>query len=89
MRKLKADPAWAQFRAVKNGRFYAFPADYYSWGQPDSRWILGLWWLSQRMQSNLAEGDFQAAVDEKAAQVFEFLYGLDPSRTAALIDRIR
>jgi iron complex transport system substrate-binding protein len=87
--KLKADPAWAQFRAVKTGRFYAFPGDYYSWGQPDSRWILGLWWLSRRMESDLSQTVFQAEVEEKAARVFRYLYDLDDTRTETLIKRIR
>jgi len=87
--KLKADPAWSQFRAVKTGRFYPFPGDYYSWGQPDTRWILGLWWLSQRMQSDLPAADFRSLVEEKAGRFFQFLYNLDSARTDDLIKRIR
>ena len=86
---LKTDPAWAPLRAVKTGRFYAFPGDYYSWGQPDTRWILGLWWLSRRMESDQSQAAFQAEVEEKAAQVFRYIYNLDDARTESLITRIR
>jgi iron complex transport system substrate-binding protein len=41
-----ADPVWASLDAARNGRIYAFPADYYSWDQPDARWLLGLSWLA-------------------------------------------
>jgi iron complex transport system substrate-binding protein len=46
---LKADPQWQALRAVQRGQLYAFPADYYSWDQPDPRWILGLTWLASKI----------------------------------------
>ena len=47
--KLKADLQLQKVNAVKHGRLYAFPGDYYSWDQPDTRWILGLNWLASKM----------------------------------------
>jgi iron complex transport system substrate-binding protein len=46
---LKADTQWQALRAVKNGKLYGFPADYYSWDQPDPRWVLGLTWIAAKM----------------------------------------
>jgi iron complex transport system substrate-binding protein len=36
---LKADPQWQGLKAVQSDQLYAFPKDYYSWDQPDTRWI--------------------------------------------------
>lgn len=47
--RLKADPQWQALTAVRQGRLYAFPADFYSWDQPDPRWILGLMWLAGKI----------------------------------------
>ncbi len=47
--RLKADPQWQGLTAVRQGRLYAFPADFYSWDQPDPRWILGLTWLAGKV----------------------------------------
>ena len=50
---LLADPQWQSLTAVKNNQVYAFPGDYYSWDQPDARWILGLKWLAWRIHPDL------------------------------------
>ncbi|MBN1890700.1 MAG: ABC transporter substrate-binding protein [Thermoflexales bacterium] len=47
--RLKADPQWQALRATRQGQLYAFPNDYYSWDQPDTRWILGLTWLAAKI----------------------------------------
>ncbi len=71
---LKADPQWQAMRAVQNGTLYAFPADYYSWDQPDTRWLLGLTWLATRVQPQLfAEVDMQA----RTREFYRLLYGID------------
>jgi iron complex transport system substrate-binding protein len=71
---LKSDPQWRALRAVKNGELYAFPADFYSWDQPDVRWILGLTWLATKVQPELfAEVD----VLQEARAFFQEMYGLD------------
>jgi len=44
--KIKNDDIWRQIRAVASNRIHAFPGDYYSWDQPDIRWLLGLKWLA-------------------------------------------
>jgi iron complex transport system substrate-binding protein len=47
--KLRSDPQWSALRAVKSGALFGFPGDYYSWDQPDPRWILGLEWIASKM----------------------------------------
>jgi len=47
--EITGSPRWQQLRAGKQGRMYAFPADFYSWAQPDVRWILGAQWLARTL----------------------------------------
>ncbi len=49
VKQLEADPQWQALRTVKQGKLYGFPGDYYSWDQPDPRWILGLTWLAAKI----------------------------------------
>jgi iron complex transport system substrate-binding protein len=51
--RLRADPNWALLRAVKTGRFWAVPGDFFSWDQPDPRWLLGLQWAAKRLHPGL------------------------------------
>ena len=46
---LRTDRNWQAVRALKTGKLYAFAGDFHSWDQPDSRWILGLTWMAQRL----------------------------------------
>ncbi len=71
---LKADPNWQALRATREGRLFAFPADLYSWDQPDTRWILGLTWLAGRLHPERFPGlDMEA----EAKVFYRELYGLD------------
>lgn len=71
---LLQDPQWQALRAVQEGHLYAFPRDYYSWDQPDPRWILGLRFLSYRLHPEVFPNlDLTAETRE----FFEQLYGLD------------
>lgn len=72
--RLNGDPLWKQLSAVQKGHVYAFPSDYYSWGQPDTRWILGVQWLSRVFYSGApGSGNFP---DEISLFFHEF-YGMD------------
>lgn len=51
---LAEDPIWAEFKAVQNDQLYAFGYDFYSWDQPDTRWILGLEWLATKINPQAA-----------------------------------
>ena len=50
---LKQDANWQLFSAVQNGKLYAFPVDFQSWDQPDTRWTLGLTWMATKIQPEL------------------------------------
>ncbi len=54
--QLKSDPKWQAIQAVQQDQLYAFPGDFLSWDQPDTRWILGLSWLFTKIQPELADG---------------------------------
>jgi iron complex transport system substrate-binding protein len=73
---LMADPLWQELSAVQNEQFYGFPVDFYSWDQPDTRWILGLQWLATMVQPELtAEIDILAEVNSFYAE----MYGMSPA----------
>ncbi len=71
--KLKADPQWQALAAVQNGKVYGFPKDFYSWDQPDTRWILGLTWLAGRLHPDR----FQPDMNQELVNFYGQLYGLD------------
>jgi iron complex transport system substrate-binding protein len=70
---LEADLQWQALQAVQQGEIYAFPKDFYSWDQPDTRWILGLTWLATRVQPDrFADVDVMA----EAVTFYTQLYGM-------------
>jgi len=74
--QLAADPQWQELRAVQADGLTAFPRDYYSWDQPNPRWILGLQWLAAELHPQ-AFPQFKLA--DSARQFFRFAYRLDDS----------
>jgi iron complex transport system substrate-binding protein len=46
---VRKDPLWNSIGAVRDGQLYAFPSDFYSWDQPDPRWLLGLLWIGKML----------------------------------------
>jgi iron complex transport system substrate-binding protein len=69
--RLAADPRWQALAAVREGRFHAFPGDFYSWDQPDTRWILGLEWLAGRLHPELfADRPIDATVREFFREIY-------------------
>jgi iron complex transport system substrate-binding protein len=75
---VKADlienPIWSNFRAVQNDQLYAFAYDFYSWDQPDTRWILGLQWLATKIQPDLTT---KIDILEEVSEFYSVLYGMD------------
>lgn len=62
--RLTSDPNWQGLAAVQNAGIYGFPRDYYSWDQPDTRWILGLTWLAGTLYpERLPELDMGAEIN--------------------------
>lgn len=71
--RLAADPVWSTLPAVKRGKLDAFPGDFYSWDQPDPRWILGQLWLAKTIHpERFADLDLGAEV----VSFYRLLYGL-------------
>ncbi len=72
--QLKNDPKWQNLRAVQNDKLYAFPVDYYSWDQPDTRWILGLTWIAAKMNPELFA---DLNMEQEVRDFYKTLYNLD------------
>ena len=82
---LKSDPQWQALRAVKQNHLYGFPADFYSWDQSDSRWILGLSWLAAQLHpQSFPQYDPLAEVQ----QFYQQMYGLNAEFVAAEIQPV-
>jgi iron complex transport system substrate-binding protein len=71
---LVADPQWQALQAVQDGAIYGFPADIFSWDQPDPRWILGVTWLAGKIHPNRFPG---LDMERETVQFFGQLYGID------------
>ena len=71
---LRSDPNWQAIQAVQQDQLFAFPGDFLSWDQPDTRWILGLSWLFTKVQPEVAD---DLDIMQEISQFYEQLYGLD------------
>jgi len=71
---LYSNPLWKSLPAVKKGKLYAFPGDYYSWDQPDTRWILGLLWMAKKINPRAFSS---MDLIEKAKIFYRKLYNID------------
>lgn len=79
---LKSDPQWAGLGAVKRGALYGFAGDYYSFDQPDPRWVLGLEWMAAKINPTLFPGfDLKA----EARAFYRDFYGLGDAAYARII----
>ena len=72
--ELRNDPKWQALRATQEDKIFAFPGDFLSWDQPDTRWILGLQWLATKIQPDRFES-LDLLVEVKT--FYEEMYGLD------------
>ena len=74
--RLISQPIWSNLKAVENGQIYAFAFDFYSWDQPDTRWILGLQWLATKIQpQRTTEIDILGEINNFYSQ----LYRIEPT----------
>ncbi len=76
-KKLLADPKWLELEAVKQGKLFAFPADYLSWDQPDPRWIIGLYWLAGKIHPEWFDA---VDIEKKVNEFYGLVYGLSGER---------
>lgn len=78
--KLQADARWQALKAVKEGKIYGFAGDFFSWDQPDPRWILGVTWLAGKLHpERFPDLDMQQEVTE----FFAAMYGMDAASVQA------
>jgi len=78
------DPLWAEMAAVKQKKLLAFPEDFVSWDQPDSRWILGLCWLAAVLNPEIPE--LKTDMHELHSSFFA-LYGLTAEQISEIAVR--
>lgn len=80
--RLAAEPALASIAAVKGKKVLGFPQDFYSWDQPDTRWILGLEWMAKTLYPDrFASLSIKAEVE----RFFSFCYGMNHARYEAVV----
>ena len=79
---LEADPQWQVLQAVQDGAIYGFPADIFSWDQPDPRWILGVTWLAGKVHRDRFPG---LDMERETVQFFGQMYGMDEATVEAQI----
>jgi iron complex transport system substrate-binding protein len=72
--ELKLDPKWQELLAVKNEKIFAFPLDFYSWDQPDSRWGLGELWLASKLHPTRFP---ELKMQREVTAFYKKYYGLD------------
>ncbi len=72
--ELRKDPKWQALRATQEENIFAYPGDYLSWDQPDTRWILGLQWLATKIQPDRFES---LDLLDEVKTFYEEMYGLD------------
>ncbi|HOV06496.1 MAG TPA: ABC transporter substrate-binding protein [Anaerolineaceae bacterium] len=74
--QLKADEKWALLGAVKNNQLFAFPLDFQSWDQPDTRWTLGMTWIALKLHPDLFT---TISVQDEIKSFYKNYYGLSDS----------
>jgi iron complex transport system substrate-binding protein len=77
---LENDPLWRELQAVKDRRIYAAPADFYSWMQADTRWILGAEWLARILNPDVIEAALGYGMEDSVREFFSYLYGIDAGK---------
>jgi iron complex transport system substrate-binding protein len=84
---LRANSQWQELAAVQSGQIYGFPGEFFSWDQPDPRWILGVTWLAGRIHpERFPELDMSREIQE----FFGEMYGLDEATVAQeIVPRLR
>lgn len=77
--RLRENELWSSLKAVENDHLYAFAFDFYSWDQPDTRWILGLEWLATKIHPENAP---KIDILEQVEEFYVTLYRLDQETIA-------
>jgi iron complex transport system substrate-binding protein len=79
-----SDPRFASLNAVKNRKVAGFPQDFSSWDQSDTRWGMGLLWLSNLLYPNPGY-----SAESEARIFYKLFYGFtDAQINSEIIPRI-
>ena len=78
----KADKRFASMAAARSGALRGYAQDFYSWDQPDTRWGLGLLWLSKSLYPAQSAS---VSIESEARRFFKLFYELDDARFDAVI----
>lgn len=83
---LKQNPNWMALDAVQQDEIYGFPGDFWSWDQPDPRWILGLTWMATKIHPEImADIDIRQEVIDFYSQMYGFASGVIETEIISLI----
>jgi iron complex transport system substrate-binding protein len=82
MPKLLSDQRWQELRAVQEGKIHAVPADFHSWAQPDTRWILAVSWISKILYPDLYR---DLDMTDEVMRFYTQLYGADRELVERLV----
>ncbi len=72
--KTATDPRYSGLKAAKSGRIVGFAQDFLSWDQPDTRWGMGLLWLTDTLYPGSMPG---YSAEAEARRFFSLFYGLN------------
>jgi iron complex transport system substrate-binding protein len=82
-RTFAGDIRLSQISASRKGAVYGFAQDYYSWDQPDTRWILGLEWMARKL---FPAGFAGRPILDVARAFFGTMYGMNAAAFGATIE---
>lgn len=80
--RMAADTRFSGLRAAQGGKIVGFAQDFLSWDQPDTRWGLGLLWLTDVVYPGSMAG---YSTEAEARRFFSLFYGFSPAAFDAQI----
>ncbi|NQT57799.1 MAG: ABC transporter substrate-binding protein [Bacteroidetes bacterium] len=87
MEEIKSSPLWQDLTAYQNNQIKSFPADFHNWAQPDTRWILGLQWLSRDLHPEIFS---KVDIEKEIVSFYDDFYGIsETSFMYTILDRYR
>lgn len=79
---IRKAPLWRELEAVREEQLFAMPSDFYSWGQPDPRWILGAEWIAYALHPEAFDTPFRAQI----YPFFRDFFGIEQTAYAEKIE---
>ena len=79
------DETAQHLKAVQQGRVLPFPADFVSWDQPDTRWVLGMLWMAKQMQPQAMQA---VSLRDEVEDFYRTVYRADDAMLQAVWPRL-